>query len=196
MKFLYAYRGWILGVFAVVLLAMPPMPLEMLTVSDLLFITMMFVVFVLVRIQARRTIGEHTRGFKHDADRLVTEGIYSRMRHPLYLSNTGIAYSFIVLHLGFTLYAIPFVVFLVLFEVALSKMEDHYLEKCFGEQWKSWAAKTHGFFPSLKRIPVDTGAEDSLPFRRRSFLQAFCADRSTWIWLALIIFLILLRKIW
>lgn len=207
MNKLYAYRGWILGILAIALLVMPASAFPEISCetifSEYVFFSfilpaLVFMVSVFLRIQARRSIGEHTRGFAHDADRLVTEGVYSKMRHPLYVSNTGVAYSFILFHLGLSLYALPFVAVLVSFEIFLAKMEDRYLEKRFGDEWRQWSKNTPAFFP---RVIVGTAAATSQQlgancssYKKRSFVQAFVADVSTWIWLAITIAILVLRK--
>lgn len=212
MNFLYAYRGWILGALAIVMLLLPGAPMTDRWLDEALPLSAaVFVVSVLLRVAARRTIGEHTRGFAHDADRLVTEGLYSKIRHPLYLSNTGVGYAFVVLHFGVDLLALPFVVALISFEVLLSKMEDRYLENRFGDEWRTWSAVTPAFLPRIilgKKMPAHLHpaasenphpAETSgtLPVgkrRSRSFLESFRADASTWIWLVVGIALIMARK--
>lgn len=206
MNKLYAYRGWILGALAIILLAMPASPFPELTpetiCSEYVFFsiilpTLVFASSVILRIQARRSIGEHTRGVSHDANRLVTDGMYSRIRHPLYVSNTGIAYSYILFHLGLSLRALPFVVVLVSFEILLAKMEDRYLESRFGDGWRKWAAVTPAFIPRLTRGSVSAeplNSEKDVSYMRRSFFAAARADFSTWFWLAVAIILVVLRK--
>lgn len=211
MKILYAYRGWILGAMAGTMLALPGMPISDDWFDMLPLPTLCLIAFVLLRVQARRIIGEHTRGFSHDADRLVTEGVYSRIRHPLYLSNAGVGYAFVVLHFGFALVALAFVVALFAFEYLLSRMEDRYLENRFGEEWRTWAAETPAFFPRLSGSGVGpsvggqpaTAREGSATGSaersaktpaRRSFAAAFKADTSTWLWLLVMIAVVVGRK--
>lgn len=199
MNRLYAYRGWILGALAVVMLLLPGASMTDRWFDEALPLSAaVFIVSVLLRVAARRTIGEHTRGFTHDADRLVTEGLYSKVRHPLYLSNTGIGYAFIVLHFGVDFLALPFVIALVAFEVLLSKMEDRYLENRFGDEWRTWSAETPAFIPRLSlNGSHHIEAVDALPVgerKARSFLASFKADASTWLWLAVGVALIVARK--
>ncbi|MCQ2098159.1 MAG: isoprenylcysteine carboxylmethyltransferase family protein [Fibrobacter sp.] len=150
MNKLYAYRGWILGALAIAMLLFPGDPISDTWLCEVLPLSAVLLVsFSILRIQARRSIGEHTRGFTHDADRLVTEGIYSRIRHPLYLSNGGVGYAFVVLHMGFQPVALVFVVALFAFEFLLSRLEDRYLESRFGDGWRKWAAATPAFIPRL-----------------------------------------------
>ncbi len=213
MNKLYAFRGWILGLMAVALLAFPvapfPSAVQVQPDADLSATLMPLVPYlaaaillafsVILRVQARRSIGEHTRGYFHDADRLVTDGIYSRIRHPLYVSNTGVGLSFVLFHLGVSPVALAFAVALVGYEVLLSRLEDAFLRERFRDQWTSWAKATPAFIPrrchgntsALKR-PSFESVETERP--RRSFARAFMADGSTWFWLCVTIALLTLRK--
>lgn len=211
MNKLYAYRGWVLGVLAIAMLLFPGDPISDVWLSEVLPLSAVLLVsFSILRIQARRSIGEHTRGFTHDADRLVTEGIYSRIRHPLYLSNGGVGYAFVVLHMGFQPVALVFVVALFAFEFLLSRLEDRYLENRFGDEWRKWAAATPAFIPRLTLgnktaaplHPEKVSGENASPLHpekdcapaKRSFLSAARADASTWFWLAVVVAIIVLRK--
>ncbi|MCF0224331.1 MAG: isoprenylcysteine carboxylmethyltransferase family protein [Fibrobacter sp.] len=201
MNFLYSFRGWILGLLGIALILCDPCPAFCLKPSlcNLPFgaliqfvpAIILLILGIYLRVQARRVIGEHTRGFKHDADRLVTEGVYSRVRHPLYISNTCIGISFILLHLGFCPLSISFAAILMCFEILLSKMEDAYLESRFGELWRVWSKKTGAFFPRAVSPDEKAKLHDS---RIRSFLDAAKADVSTWFWLAFFVAAIILRK--
>lgn len=198
MNKLYAYRGWVLGVLAIAMLLFPRDPISDVWLSEVLPLSAVLLVsFSILRIQARRSIGEHTRGFTHDADRLVTEGIYSRIRHPLYLSNGGIGYAFVILHMGFQPVALVFVVALFAFEFLLSRLEDRYLENRFGDEWRKWAAATPAFFPRLtlgNKTAAHLHPEKDCAPAKRSFLSAARADASTWFWLAVVVAIILFRK--
>ena len=133
---------------------------------------------VLLRVFARRSIGEHTRGSVHEAPELMTTGAYSLMRHPLYLSNTLIACAAIFFHLGFSWMAIPFGLAVILFECTLAHAEDRFLKNLFGERWTLWASKTWAFLPNPAHFKA---SENS-----RSFFQSLYADFSTWVWIILL----------
>lgn len=180
--FLYRFRGLILAIAAIVALVITPADLDI--VPFLVFINI-FIIAVYMRVKARRAIGDHTRGTTQDAPVLVTWGAYGRLRHPLYVSNMAIGIALVVLHLGISWITIPFVVFLLLFGFRLAKLDDRYLEQRYGDQWKLWASQTPAFVP--REIHV-TGP-------LRSGKEAIIADTSTWIWLALMVGLVLFRKI-
>ena len=143
-EFLFRYRGWVLGILSLIMLVFEPADLEL--IMFLIFINIFILAFYL-RVKARRVIGEHTRGDIQEADELVTWGAYARLRHPLYVSNAAFGISLIFLHLGLSLRVIPFIVVLVAFEAYLGKLDDRFLEKKFGDEWKIWAQQTPAFFP-------------------------------------------------
>ena len=192
---LYRFRGYILGLIAIVLVVVPPsvFPKDFGAkgfqinncIAGILVAILLYAVSALLRVQSRRFIGEHTRGHVHAADKLVTHGPYSRVRHPLYISNTGFALGIAFFHLGVSLRILPFML-VVAFEIALSRIEDRFLERKFGDVWRAWAAKTPAFLPR----PCDS--KHVLP--QRTFWQAFFADSSTWLWLLFCNLLLVLRK--
>ena len=184
MKRIYKWRGFILGLLALGLFITPAAPLQYGSTTTA---TLLLVVGILLRIFARRTIGEHTRGVVHAAPTLVTTGAYSLMRHPLYVSNTFIASGAILFHLGFELWALPFFAFLFSLEFALSKAEDRFLESSFQDEWNNWKDRTWAFFPNPRNFrptPQPT-----------SFFQSLWADRSTWLWVFLLIFVLYSKKV-
>jgi protein-S-isoprenylcysteine O-methyltransferase Ste14 len=181
-EFLYRYRGWVLGILSLILLLFEPADLEL--IMFLIFINIFILAFYL-RVKARRVIGEHTRGDIQEADELVTWGAYARLRHPLYVSNAAFGISLIFLHLGLSLRVIPFIVVLVAFEAYLGKLDDRFLEKKFGDEWKIWAQQTPAFFPR----------EFHRSGPMRSAREAFLSDHFTWLWMIMILLLIVVRKI-
>lgn len=175
MKILYKWRGFILGALAVSLLLIPGKTLNL---AQGVVTATLLLAGILLRIFARTSIGEHTRGSVHEAPELMTTGAYSLMRHPLYLSNTLIACAAIIFHLGFSWTAIPFGVAVILFECVLALAEDRFLKNLFGERWTNWANKTWAFLPNPAHFKRSE--------KSRSFFQSLCADTSTWIWIILL----------
>lgn len=206
MNNLYKFRGYILGLLAILLLAMPGVgfpskqTLDQSTSSFYYFVLWspfvlaetLLLLSILLRIQARRSIGDHTRGSRHDADQLVTWGVYSKIRHPLYVSNTGVGVSFVLVHLGFSWETLLFVFVLVVYERLLAKMEDRYLENRFGAIWQKWKSMTPSFIPRMKQLVAPTS--DSKVYSR-SFWESFKSDKFTWIWLCVFMVLLVLRKV-
>lgn len=204
---LYRFRGSILGVMAVILFLMPASPLPSFLLSSLpaselspelssslllyLLVLIFYLFGVLLRVSSRRHIGEHTRGKIHDAEKLVTSGPYSHIRHPLYVSNFLIACGVVVFHLGASPWVFLFVFFVGAFEVVLSRMEDSFLETRFGDEWRNWADGTPAFVPRLSGLFC---ASASNP-QKRSIGRTFVADASTWAWLLIVNFLLFLFKV-
>ena len=188
--FLYRYRGYILGLIAIALVITPPSDGF---VGPLIAIPI-YVVSAFLRVQSRRFIGEHTRGHVHAADALVTCGPYARVRHPLYISNTGFALGVAFFHLSVSLWVLVFMLVVVAFEVSLSQIEDRFLEQKFGDVWRCWARETPAIFPRLGSS-CGSSCDSKHVLAQRTFWQAFFADSSTWLWLFFCNLLLILRKV-
>jgi len=180
--FLFRYRGWVLGILSLIMLVFEPADIEI--ISFLVFINI-FVLALYMRIKTRRAIGDHTRGAEQEAETLVTWGAYARLRHPLYVSNTAFGVSLIFLHFGLSFMVIPFILVLVAFEYYLAKLDDRFLEKKFGDEWKIWAMQTPAF------IPREFHREGPM----RSAWAAFLSDHFTWLWMTMLLMLIIIRKV-
>lgn len=185
MNFLYRFRGEILGVLAIALWIFPPGECAFPPSAACLA----FLGFVL-RVEARRVIGEHTRGRGLAAPELVTFGIYGRLRHPLYLSNLCFGLAFVRLHLGWSPFALVFSLVLVLFEVALAKSEDAFLERRFGEVFVEWKNRTAMFLPQIKT----SARRENFSALKRNVRTALWSDRWTWFWLFFYTFSLVARR--
>lgn len=200
---LYRFRGTILGIIAVALVVVPPSLFpEKFYINDciagILIALTLYMFSAFLRVQTRRFIGEHTRGKVHAAETLVTCGPYFRVRHPLYLSNIGFALGIAFFHLGVSLWVLPFMLVVVAFEIALSKIEDRFLEQKFGDAWRAWASKTPAVLPHwsapLCSLRKDSCCDSKHVPPQRTFWQAFFADFSTWFWIFFCNLLLVLRK--
>lgn len=198
---LYRFRGFILGIFAIALLATD----EYTSFANswnivMLVALLLFLSGIALRIKTRQFIGEHTRKSTHQAEELVTWGPYAFVRHPLYVSNTLIAVAIIFFHLGPSFLVIPFTLAVSLFEWALSRIEDKFLHEKFGKEWEDWANGVEAlnigikvfFGKGLKKTFADYRAKK--PFR--TVWQSFWADRSTWAWLMFYNLLLILKKVY
>lgn len=95
----------------------------------------------------KRTSGRNTH--EQVADTLNTTGIYSLVRHPLYLGNFFI-------WLGISLFAhlwwltlICILIFWVYYE-RIMFAEEEYLKRKFGKEYEDWAGSTPAFIPKTK----------------------------------------------
>lgn len=85
------------------------------------------------------------------AEKLVTEGIYSICRNPMYLGN-------ILLLLGFGLFAnsqwfmFLFFPLFVLFYIAIIKAEEAFLLQKFGEEFNTYRQQVHALIPRFGKI--------------------------------------------
>lgn len=90
------------------------------------------------------TSGRNTKMQK--ADVLNTEGMYSVVRHPLYLGNffIGLGIS-LFLHLWWL--PVIYMLFFVVYYERIMFAEEDYLRKKFGAEYLEWAVKIPSFIP-------------------------------------------------
>ena len=111
----------------------------------------------------RGTSGRNTAG--QMAEVLNTTGIYSIVRHPLYVGN-------FIMWLGLSLFphlwwlTVIYILAFWLYYERIMYAEEHFLRGKFGEQYDAWAEKTPPFIPNVKlwRPP-------NLPFSFRNVLR-------------------------
>lgn len=83
------------------------------------------------------------------ADTLNTTGIYSTVRHPLYLGNF-LMWLGIALWTGNFWFIISFCLFYWIYYERIMFAEESFLRKKFGDRYLEWAEQTPAFFPKLK----------------------------------------------
>lgn len=76
---------------------------------------------------------------------LRTDGIYGRVRHPIYSGILLIAIG-IVVAIG-SWWTCAWLVVLVVFFIIKSRWEDRLLAEAYGTDWQEWAAHTGGLIP-------------------------------------------------
>ena len=133
-----------------------------------------------IRLRVLGTVSEKTSGRNtrsQVAEELNADGLYSLVRHPLYLGNFFI-------YLGVALFPgvwwLP-VFFALLFWVYIERImfaEEDFLEQQFGDAFRAWAAATPAFVPRFSRWQPS-----SRPYRLR---QALRRDRSAILGVALV----------
>jgi protein-S-isoprenylcysteine O-methyltransferase Ste14 len=94
------------------------------------------------------TSGRNTK--KQYARSLNTTGIYSVVRHPLYLGNYLIGLGAALVTLRWWLPVIYTLAFWIYYERIMAA-EEEFLDKKFGIKFDRWASKTPAFVPRLSR---------------------------------------------
>ncbi len=121
----------------------------------------------------RGTSGRNTRG--QVADQLNTTGMYSVMRHPLYLGNFLMWLS-VVMFTQSWWFTLVFLVMYALYYERIMLAEEAYLSKKFGDEFVQWAASTPAFFPRFRYwIP------SKFPFSLRTVLRREYSGMMGWV---------------
>lgn len=110
-----------------------------------------------------RTSGRNTR--RQVAESLNTTGIYSLIRHPLYLGNCLMWFGISLFPMLWWLSVLCILMFWVYYE-RIMFAEEAYLRDKFGEAYSVWAEKTPAFIPSFR-----TYVKPSLPFSWKKVLR-------------------------
>ncbi len=112
----------------------------------------------------KNTSGRNT-SYGQIADELNVTGIYSILRHPLYLGNffMWLGPALFLRSVGFT---IVFILLYWLYYERIMFAEEQYLRRKFGEVYDKWSEKVCSFIPySFRYIP------SNLPFSVRNVLK-------------------------
>ena len=109
------------------------------------------------------TSGRNTEG--QLADVLNTSGIYSAVRHPLYLGNFFMWFGVAMLTFNFWFIVAFLFIYWVYYE-RIMFAEEQFLRRKFGTVYTSWAGVTPAFIPSFKNF-----RKPSLPFSWKKVLK-------------------------
>ncbi|OJV40463.1 MAG: hypothetical protein BGO29_10110 [Bacteroidales bacterium 36-12] len=93
------------------------------------------------------TSGRNTK--QQLADEINTTGIYSTVRHPLYLGNFFMWAGSVILIANIWFFVVFVLVYWIYYE-RIMYAEEQFLRKKFGQPYIDWASKTPTFFPSCK----------------------------------------------
>lgn len=99
------------------------------------------------------------------AEALNTKGIYSTLRHPLYLGN----YLMWIGIVGFTFNVYYVIIVSLLFWIYYERImfaEERFLERKFGEDYINWSMKVPAFIPSCKNK-----VKSDIPFSFKTTLR-------------------------
>lgn len=105
--------------------------------------------FYTVGYSARNTSGRNTAEGQI-ADSVNSTGIYSIIRHPLYVGNFFMWLSLALLSYQIT-FIIAFVLVYMLYYERIMYAEEQFLRGKFGEAYTSWAAKTPAVLPAFSQ---------------------------------------------
>lgn len=85
------------------------------------------------------------------AEQLNTSGFYSLVRHPLYFGNFLIALG-IVLQVKSPWFLLMFLLAYALYYERIMFAEEGFLREKFGEEFKTWSARTPAFIPAFRKM--------------------------------------------
>jgi protein-S-isoprenylcysteine O-methyltransferase Ste14 len=111
----------------------------------------------------KNTSGRNTK--RQVAETLNTTGIYSVVRHPLYLGNYFMCLGIAMLPCMWYLPIIYSLVFWIYYE-RIMFAEEAFLRKVFSDDYLSWSQKTPAFLPRFKNY-----TKPKLPFSFRNVLK-------------------------
>jgi protein-S-isoprenylcysteine O-methyltransferase Ste14 len=133
MKFLYWIDVFIYLCLASFLLSRPSWDIQYLVGSGIAALGLSL--WILARLQLGKSFSVSAQ-----AKKLVTTGLYSKFRHPIYYF-AGVAFSGLFIAWG-KLY--PFLVFLLMysFQILRMKKEEAVLEQAFGDEYRRYRAST------------------------------------------------------
>ncbi len=92
------------------------------------------------------TSGRNTK--QQVADHLNTKGVYSMVRHPLYLGNYLVWIGIVLFAMNFV-FALVVTLFYWIYYERIMIAEEAFLEKKYGKRYLQWCNRTPAFIPSL-----------------------------------------------
>ncbi|MFZ9660791.1 MAG: methyltransferase family protein [Chitinophagaceae bacterium] len=162
-NFLFRYRGIlpiiiVLPAIAVLWFQLPDLKDHQQSSSHIIAYVVAFLgVFIrayTVGFSSRNTSGRNTAEGQV-ADSVNTTGIYSIVRHPLYLGNffmwLGVA---LLTHNGW--FIMFFIALYMIYYERIMYAEEQFLRGKFGEAYTSWAAKTPAIIPDFSKFKSNT----------------------------------------
>jgi protein-S-isoprenylcysteine O-methyltransferase Ste14 len=84
------------------------------------------------------------------AESLNTKGIYSMVRHPLYLGNYFMWIGIVLFTFNFSFLVIVSLLFWLYYE-RIMFAEERFLERKFGDVYMEWAGRTPAFIPCFRK---------------------------------------------
>jgi protein-S-isoprenylcysteine O-methyltransferase Ste14 len=111
----------------------------------------------------KQTSGRNTK--EQVAEALNTKGIYSTLRHPLYLGNYFMWIGIIIYTFNIWFFIICSLLFWLYYE-RIMFAEERFLERKFGDNYINWSLKVPPFLPSFKNYE-----KTEIPFSLKTILR-------------------------
>jgi protein-S-isoprenylcysteine O-methyltransferase Ste14 len=172
-NFLFKYRGqlpivlFILAVPAIYLTPYDQISPEILKIVKMLAIAICIGGFLFrayaIGTTPKGTSGRNTK--EQVANELNSTGVYSIVRHPLYLGNYFMWIGIVVFVANFSFFIIASLLFWLYYE-RIMFAEERFLEKKFGQQYLDWSLKAPAFIPAFNKFIAS-----STPFSLKTVLR-------------------------
>lgn len=111
----------------------------------------------------KNTSGRNTK--EQVAEALNTKGIYSTMRHPLYVGNYFMWIGIVVYTMNIWFFLLVSLAFWLYYE-RIMFAEERFLERKFGQDYLEWSLKVPAFIPSWKNYE-----KTHIPFSLKTILR-------------------------
>jgi len=118
---------------------------------------------IAIGMSSKHTSGRNTK--EQVADALNTKGIYSTVRHPLYLGNFFMWMGIVMYTYNIWFILVVSLLFWLYYE-RIMFAEERFLEKKFGDVYLNWSMKVPAFWPSFKNHE-----KTSIPFSLKTILR-------------------------
>jgi protein-S-isoprenylcysteine O-methyltransferase Ste14 len=122
----------------------------------------------IIRAIAIGTSNKNTSGRNRDeqvADALNTKGIYSTVRHPLYLGNYFMWIGIVAFTFNIWFFIVVSLMFWIYYE-RIMFAEERFLERKFGNAYVDWSNGVPAFFPSFKNYK-----KGDIPFSMKTIMR-------------------------
>jgi protein-S-isoprenylcysteine O-methyltransferase Ste14 len=179
-NWLFKYRSWLpLVMFVIFVAALFFEHDEIFNFTNIVWIVCCFVISMLgfmVRIITIGTVPKGTSGkntARQIADELNTTGIYSIVRHPLYLGNFLMWFG-IILYSGIPWLIGLLVILFALYYERIMFAEEMFLRNKYKEDYVNWSLVTPAFFPALgqwKKSKLSFSIKNVLKRESHAFLN-------------------------
>ena len=99
-----------------------------------------FVIFMFGRVEIDGLWGPHLYSYKDKSlHKIITSGVYNKMRHPIYMGQFILALSTFILSKSWLFVVFP--MFVIIFNTFRATQEENYLTEQFGEQYLDYKKK-------------------------------------------------------